>query len=93
MNLDLVERVAVADLEARLRRWADDRMHAVCAAFAVAMGLARMNAGEVRRSRGSTSAGRRFWASTCLDAAGRKLACWCGAVSCDNETEIVVEEM
>lgn len=37
VNLDLVERVAVADLNARLGRLADDRMRAVYAAFAVAV--------------------------------------------------------
>ena len=37
VNLDLVERVAVANLEARLGRLSDDRMRTVCAAFAVAV--------------------------------------------------------
>jgi mRNA interferase MazF len=35
VNLDLVERVAVGDLDARLGRLSEDRMRAVCAAFAV----------------------------------------------------------
>jgi mRNA interferase MazF len=37
VNLDLVERVAVADLAARLGRVADERMREVCVALAVAV--------------------------------------------------------